>query len=51
MIKEANSAYKKLLNNLYSKEMVDSDVEMKVFNTMLKADGLDKTDFEVKEEE
>ncbi len=39
MVKEINKAYKKILANLYKKELVDMDAEMKVFNSLLKADG------------
>ena len=39
MVKEINKAYKKILDNLYKKDLVDMDAEMKVFNSLLKADG------------
>ena len=39
MVKEINKAYKKILDNLYKKDIVDMDAEMKVFNSLLKADG------------
>jgi len=41
MIIAINSAFKKQLSSLYQAEMIDSDAEMKVFNSMLKADGYD----------
>ena len=42
MIEEINDVFKKFLNNLYESEMLDANVEIKVLNTMLKSDGLDK---------
>ncbi len=39
---EINDVFKKFLNNLYESEMLDANVEMKVLNSMLKSDGLDK---------
>lgn len=44
MIDKINSAFKTQLSNLYSSDMIDTDAEMKVFETMLKADGYDETD-------
>ena len=41
MISEINQAFKKQLANMYQSDMVDTDAEMKVFETMLKADGYD----------
>ena len=51
MIKEINKAYKKILDNLYKKELVDMDAEMKVFNSLLKADGYNDADFHSEKEE
>lgn len=49
MIEKINSAFKTQLSNLYSSDMIDTDAEMKVFETMLKADGYDETnDFKKK---
>lgn len=49
MIKKINNAFKKQLSNLYQSDMIDSDAEMKVFETMLKTDGYDEdNDFDVK---
>lgn len=42
LLKATNKAFKKILNSLYQSEIIDADAEMKVFNTMLKADGFDK---------
>ena len=43
MIKKINVAFKNQLSNLYQADMVDTDAEMKVFESMLKADGYDNT--------
>lgn len=39
-IKEINDVFKQFLNILYQSDMNDTDVEIKVLNSMLKADGL-----------
>lgn len=41
MIKKINNAFKNQLSNLYQADIVDTDAEMKVFDSMLKADGYD----------
>ena len=51
MVKEINKAYKKILDNLYRKEIVDMDAEMKVFNSLLKADGFNDAEFQNEKEE
>ena len=43
MIQKINVAFKSQLSNLYQSDIVDTDAEMKVFETMLKADGYDTT--------
>ena len=43
LLKATNKAFKKILNSLYQSDIVDADAEMKVFNTMLTADGFDET--------
>ena len=43
MIRKINVAFKNQLSNLYQADMVDTDAEMKVFESMLKADGYDNT--------
>lgn len=50
MIEKINSAFKNQLSNLYQSDIVDTDAEMKVFETMLKADGYD-TSSDFKKEE
>ena len=51
MIDEINKAYQKILEDLYRKDIVDMDAEMKVFDSLLKADGFNDADFQVKKEE
>lgn len=49
MLKKINEAFKKQLSNLYQSDMIDTDAEMKVFETMLKSDGYDiDNDFDIK---
>lgn len=43
LLKATNKAFKKILNSLYQSELIDADAEMKVFNTMLSADGFDES--------
>ena len=43
ILKATNKAFKKILNSLYQSDIIDADAEMKVFNTMLTADGFDET--------
>ena len=51
MVKEINKSYKKILEKLYKKEIGDMDAEMKVFNSLLKADGFNDADFQDEKEE
>ena len=51
MLEAVNKAFKNILNNLYQSEIVDMDAEMKVFSSMLKADGFDDNELEVNKEE
>ncbi len=51
MIAEINRAYQKILSNLYQKDLMDMDIEMKVFDSLLKADGFREYDLEVKKED
>ena len=41
MIEKINNAFKNQLSNLYQSDIVDTDAEMKVFESMLEADGYD----------
>ena len=43
ILKATDKAFKKILNSLYQSDIIDADAEMKVFNTMLTADGFDET--------
>ena len=43
ILKATNKAFRRILNSLYQSELIDADAEMKVFNTMLTADGFDET--------
>ena len=52
MIEKINVAFKEQLSNLYQSDIVNTDAEMKVFDSMLKHDGYDvENDFNVKKEE
>jgi len=51
MIAEINKAYKKILAELYKADIVDMDAEMKVFDSLLKADGFDDAEIDAKKEE
>ena len=39
MIKKIKNAFHEQLSNMYQSDMIDTDAEMKVFETMLKTDG------------
>ena len=41
MLKTANEAFSKILDSLYQNDIINIDADMKVFNSMLKADGFD----------
>jgi len=48
MIAKIKDAFEEQLSNIYQTEMVDTDAELKVFESMLKADGfLDEIDFNI----
>lgn len=40
MIKDTNKAFKSILDSLYQKDIMDADAEMKVYELMMKADGI-----------
>ena len=42
MIEETTTAFSTILQTLYKKDIVDIDAEMKVYELMLKADGIVK---------
>ena len=47
MVEKINNAFKKQLSSLYQSDIIDTDAEMKVFDSMLKADGYNDDDFNV----
>ena len=51
LLKATNKAFKKILNSLYQSDIIDADAEMKVFNTMLDADGFSESLIEDGEED
>ncbi|MCI6001817.1 MAG: 5-bromo-4-chloroindolyl phosphate hydrolysis family protein [Tenericutes bacterium] len=50
MLSSIDKAFKNILNSLYQKEIIDMSAEMKVFSSMLKADGFNENELEVKED-
>ena len=40
LIKDTNKACKTILSNLYQKDIMDTDADMKVYELMMKADGI-----------
>lgn len=40
MIKDTSGAFEMILDSLYQSDIMDADAEMKVYNMMLKADGI-----------
>lgn len=40
LIKDTNKAFKTILSNLYQKDIMDTDADMKVYELMMKADGI-----------
>ena len=44
MIDETNKAFKMILSSLYQNDIMDADAEMKVYEMMLKADGIVEED-------
>lgn len=51
MVEEINLAFKKILNKLYENDIIDTDAEMKVFESMLKMDGYDSGSLKVSKED
>ena len=51
MVEKIKNAFEVQLSNLYQSDMLDTDAEIKVFETMLKTDGFTETgDFDIKED-
>lgn len=48
MINKINLAFKNQLSNLYQSDIIDTDAEMKVFESMLKSDGYDDNNLNIK---
>ena len=48
MIDDTNNAFKSILSNLYQNDIIDTDADMKVYDMMLKADGIIDNKIEVK---
>jgi 5-bromo-4-chloroindolyl phosphate hydrolysis protein len=44
MIGDTNNAFKSILASLYSRDIMDADADMKVYDMMLKADGITDDD-------
>ena len=40
MIEGTNNAFESILSSLYQKDIMDADADMKVYDMMLKADGI-----------
>lgn len=40
MIKDTNNAFKTILSSLYESDIIDADADMKVYELMMKADGI-----------
>ena len=52
MTEKIKNAFNEQLNNMYQTEMIDTDAEIKVFETMLKSDGfLDEINIDTKKED
>jgi len=47
MVGKVNDVFKQQLENLYQTEIVDTDAEMKVFNSMLQSDGFGSASVEI----
>ncbi len=50
LIDDVDTAFKKQLSSLYQKDIVDADAEMKVFDMMLKAEGLNSNNIDIDKE-
>lgn len=49
MIEETSSAFEKILDSLYQNDIYNNEAEMKVYNQMLKFDGYNSKELEVKD--
>lgn len=52
MVKKIKSAFEEQLSNMYQDDIIDTDAEIKVFESMLKSDGfIDEMNFNIKKKE
>ena len=51
MIEETSLAFEKILDSLYENDIYNNEAEMKVYNQMLKSDGYNSNELEVKDGE
>ena len=49
MVEETSLAFEKILNSLYENDIENNEAEMKVYNQMLKSDGYNANELEVKD--
>lgn len=49
LIKETSLAFKKILNSLYENDIENNEAEMKVYNQMLKSDGYNASEINLKD--
>lgn len=49
LIRETSLAFKKILNSLYQDDIENNEAEMKVYNQMLKSDGYNANEIDVKD--
>ena len=47
MVSKINEAFKEQLAHLYQEDMIDTNAEMKVFDSMIKSDGYGENDFKL----
>lgn len=47
MVSKINEAFKEQLTHLYQEDMIDTNAEMKVFDSMIKSDGYGENDFKL----
>lgn len=47
MVSKINATFKKQLAHLYQEDIIDTDAEMKVFDSMIKSDGYGESDFKL----
>jgi hypothetical protein len=49
MVEETSLAFKKILNSLYQNDIENNEAEMKVYNQMLKSDGYNASEIDLKD--